>query len=210
MDYVTTTTTSMETNNLSKAIQYAKTKHGNQMYGNKPYIEHLNSVAKILMDARFDEDIVLTCAYLHDVIEDTDATEQDIANLFGFNIAEHVRLLTNSIKTNHIGLSGVSAIVKVADRISNQEACIESQNLGLGFKYIKDYKYISKLCAGEALGERMSKSYRQLYKMIREKCVSELGISKQAFSNWIIGKSSPSYSTLEGLKRIGVDIGKHI
>lgn len=194
----------------NKAIRYAKHKHKNQGYGLFPYISHLAQVERVLADSGFTDEEVVVCAYLHDVLEDTNATPDEIKNIFGEKILEHVQLLTNSIETNHRNLYGLSAIVKIADRIANQEACIESNNLGLGFKYLKDYKYISKVYFGEVLSKRLNKSYRQLYKMVREKCVNELGISKQAFSNWIIGKSSPSYSTLEGLKRIGVDIGKHI
>lgn len=200
----------METNNLPNAIKFATEKHGSQMYGKHPYIKHLNDVAKILMDARFTEDIVLTCAYLHDVLEDTDATKSEIIDQFGELVAEHVVALTNSKRNDHAGLNGVPAIVKVADRIANHNACIEDGRIDLAYKYIKDYKHIRKLHAGEALNTELTKGYKILYKMVLAHVQSILGITKQAFSQWITGETNPKYSSIEGLRAGGVDIFKYL
>ncbi len=210
MGYVTITTTSMETNKLPKAIKYAEKKHGKQKYGRLPYMFHLNMVAMILTDARFFEDEVMCTAYLHDVLEDTKTTVDELRKEFGDNIAHNVLLLTDSKLNNHESLKGISAIVKVADRIANQNACIYDKNLSLGFKYIKDYKHISKLVVGEALTYELNKGYKILYKMLRDAVISELGITRQSFSEWVSGKSSPRYSSIEGLRKAGIDICKYV
>jgi len=194
----------------NKAIRYAKHKHKNQGYGLFPYISHLAQVERVLADAGFTDEEVVVCAYLHDVLEDTNATPDEIKNIFGEKILEHVQLLTNSIETNHKNLYGLSALVKIADRIANQNACIYDKNLSLGFKYIKDYKHISKLVVGEALTHELNKGYKILYKMLRDAVISELGITRQSFSEWVSGKSSPRYSSIEGLRKAGIDICKYV
>jgi len=55
----------------------------------EPYIIHPVAVAEILADMRLDHKTIMA-ALLHDVIEDTDITQDDLANLFGQTVAELV------------------------------------------------------------------------------------------------------------------------
>lgn len=55
----------------------------------EPYIIHPVAVAEILADMRLDHKTIMA-ALLHDVIEDTDTTQDDLANLFGQTVAELV------------------------------------------------------------------------------------------------------------------------
>ncbi len=58
-----------------------------------PYIQHPVAVAMIVDRLGFDEDVVIA-ALLHDVVEDTEATFQDVASEFGDPVASLVRDLS--------------------------------------------------------------------------------------------------------------------
>lgn len=71
---------------LMKAYELAKKAHGNQKRASgEPYIIHPLSVAKILIDLRPDEDSLVT-AILHDVLEDTDTSIDELQELFGESV----------------------------------------------------------------------------------------------------------------------------
>jgi GTP diphosphokinase / guanosine-3',5'-bis(diphosphate) 3'-diphosphatase len=78
---------------LSKAIHLATNAHHNQFdKGGNPYILHVLTVMNLLENA--DEELQ-TVALLHDVIEDTDTTFQDLADAgFSNRVIDAVRLLT--------------------------------------------------------------------------------------------------------------------
>ena len=68
---------------LFKAYQYAKEAHADQKRASgEPYFIHPCAVAKILMELGLDASTI-AAALLHDVIEDTPATEEDIKREFG-------------------------------------------------------------------------------------------------------------------------------
>ncbi|MBC5647473.1 HD domain-containing protein [Christensenella tenuis] len=76
---------------IHKAIQYAAVMHKTQeRKGTEvPYIVHPFEVAQILTAAGADEEVI--CAgLLHDVVEDTDATVEDILREFGGRVARVV------------------------------------------------------------------------------------------------------------------------
>jgi guanosine-3',5'-bis(diphosphate) 3'-pyrophosphohydrolase len=79
---------------LNKAYVYAMQKHGEQKRANgDPYFSHPLEVAAILMRMQLDEATIAT-ALLHDTIEDTDATRNEIDALFGQDIGALVEGLT--------------------------------------------------------------------------------------------------------------------
>ncbi len=68
---------------LVKAYEYAEQAHANQKRASgEPYFIHPCEVADILMDLGLDA-ATIAAALLHDVIEDTDSTEEDIRREFG-------------------------------------------------------------------------------------------------------------------------------
>ena len=68
---------------LNKAYVYAMQKHGHQKRASgDPYFSHPLEVAAILTDMHMDE-ATIAVALLHDTIEDTTATRQEIDELFG-------------------------------------------------------------------------------------------------------------------------------
>ena len=121
---------------LNKAYVYAMQKHGKQTRANgAPYISHPLEVAAILTDMRMDEATVAV-ALLHDTIEDTSATRDEIDELFGEEIGGLVEGLTKIRKLDLVSKRAKQAenlrklllaisddvrvlLVKLADRLHN-------------------------------------------------------------------------------------------
>lgn len=121
---------------IKKAYEYAKTLHeGQYRQSGEPYIIHPLNVAYILAEMHADKDTV--CAgLLHDTIEDTKITKEDIAHDFNQDIANLVDGVTklakmnfstkeeqNSANTRKI-ITGITSdvriiIIKLADRLHN-------------------------------------------------------------------------------------------
>ena len=75
---------------IDRAVDYARNKHKDQKRKDgSPYIIHPLAVAEIVSEMGLDTDAILG-ALLHDCIEDTDSTFDDIALLFGQTVAELV------------------------------------------------------------------------------------------------------------------------
>lgn len=72
---------------LASAIDYATEKHaGQKRKSGEPYINHPLAVAGILIEWGMDIDTVVA-GVLHDTVEDTDATLDDLESLFGRDVA---------------------------------------------------------------------------------------------------------------------------
>jgi guanosine-3',5'-bis(diphosphate) 3'-pyrophosphohydrolase len=121
---------------LDRAYVYAMLAHGTQKRASgDPYFSHPLEVAAILTDLKVD-DATIVSALLHDTIEDTDATKDDIREKFGSAIAELVDGLTKLKKLDLVSKQAVQAenlrklllaitsdvrvlLVKLADRLHN-------------------------------------------------------------------------------------------
>ena len=77
---------------VDRAVDYANEKHKLQKRKDgSPYIIHPLAVAEIVAEMGLDTDAVLG-AILHDCIEDTDASHDDIATLFNPTVVKSVRV----------------------------------------------------------------------------------------------------------------------
>ena len=86
---------------IMKAYDYAYSKHKDQVrQSGEAYIIHPVHVAYILADIGLD-DSTICAALLHDVVEDTDATDNDIKKEFGEEISEMVDGVTKLGKINY-------------------------------------------------------------------------------------------------------------
>ena len=82
------------------AIAYANDKHQHQKRKDgSPYIIHPLAVAAIVAEFGLDTDAILA-SLLHDCIEDTDASHDDIASRFGETVAELVEGVTKLTRAN--------------------------------------------------------------------------------------------------------------
>ena len=135
-DKVKKTSRRVDTKLIMKAYNYAVEHHGDQKRrSGEPYIIHPLNVAYILAGVGLDEATICP-ALLHDVVEDTDATYDDIKNEFGPEVAEMVDGVTKlkliqhaSIEENQVenyrkmflamGKDIRVIIIKLADRLHN-------------------------------------------------------------------------------------------
>ncbi|NPA58843.1 MAG: bifunctional (p)ppGpp synthetase/guanosine-3',5'-bis(diphosphate) 3'-pyrophosphohydrolase [Epsilonproteobacteria bacterium] len=82
------------TNKLQEALKYAKNAHQKQFRkSGQPYIIHPILVASIVASITDDESMAIA-ALLHDVVEDTEITIEEIIELFGDDVAHLVEGLT--------------------------------------------------------------------------------------------------------------------
>ncbi len=85
---------------IDRAVEYAREKHKDQLRKDgSPYIIHPLAVAEIVAEMGLDVDAILG-ALLHDCIEDTDASFDEIAKLFGKTAAELVEGVTKLTRAN--------------------------------------------------------------------------------------------------------------
>ena len=121
---------------IKKAYEYAKTHHGDQLRkSGEPYIIHPVQVAYILSTLSLD-DSTICAALLHDTVEDTDTTKQDLAQIFGEEIAELVDGVTKLGKLKYASMEEQQVenyrkmflamgrdirviLIKLADRLHN-------------------------------------------------------------------------------------------
>ncbi len=139
---------------LNEVREWAIARHGDQKYGDHPFSKHLDDVAEILERyGWYDQRL----GYLHDILEDTNTTYQELVTVFGDDVAKMVSLITDEpgknrkmrkARTNakldrldrgdsywngipqHIPL-----IVKAADRLANLRHSVVD-----GSRYLKMYK----------------------------------------------------------------------
>lgn len=113
------------------ALRFAAEKHKGQFrIGGAEYITHPMAVAEIVKRQGYGIDVQIA-ALFHDLLEDTDATENEILALSNENVLEAVKLLTK--QKGYVMESYVSAIrknemafsVKGADRLHNLRCAFE-------------------------------------------------------------------------------------
>jgi (p)ppGpp synthase/HD superfamily hydrolase len=112
-----------------RAREFALAAHGEQKYGQEPYSVHLDDVAATLSQFGFDDPILRAAAYLHDVVEDTTVTLDDLRKLFPEEVVYIVdgvtsqpgpnRKTRNAATYPRIAEDDRRLIVKLADRIAN-------------------------------------------------------------------------------------------
>ena len=121
-------------NRLLQAIAYAADKHRDQRRKDanaSPYINHPIALANVLAnEGGIDDEAVLVAAILHDTIEDTDTTADELRRLFGKRITDIVLEVTDDkalekaerkrLQIEHAPhISRRAKLVKLADKICN-------------------------------------------------------------------------------------------
>src|SRR3546814_7218095 len=99
--------------------------HGSQKRASgDPYYSHPIEVAGILTDLRLDDETIVT-AILHDTIEDTVATPQEIDKLFGKNVARLVDGVTKLSKRSEEHTSELQSLM----RLSTAVLCLQNKHM---------------------------------------------------------------------------------
>jgi (p)ppGpp synthase/HD superfamily hydrolase len=115
-----------------EALQFATEKHEGQTrkFSGKPYVQHPIRVAKTLKEMGAPEPIRMA-ALLHDTIEDTSATFEELKDKFGDRVAVLVRELTSipddqkrlgkveMLSQKMMKMTSEALLIKLADRLDN-------------------------------------------------------------------------------------------
>ena len=119
-----------DSESLRRALEFAQKKHdGQKRIGGDDYITHPIAVSEIVKSQGFDEIYQIT-ALFHDLLEDTDATEEEILKYGNQEILEAVKLMTKKKgydMADYIGAikkNPIAYAVKAADRLHNLQCAI--------------------------------------------------------------------------------------
>lgn len=168
---------------LSVAYNLAKERHKGQKYGYADYFDfHIEGVYRLCKESLRSIGIspvselgfiILSVAYLHDILEDTNTTEDELMSLFGGIVTDAVRAISkedNEIYDEYltrVKSNPISLIVKICDvefnlDKTNKSLEVDSTNkrmLKLKTKYEKAQKYL------KLNGEKQCKTINQNQKV---------------------------------------------
>jgi (p)ppGpp synthase/HD superfamily hydrolase len=139
---------------LTRAADYAARQHiAQRRKGERaePYINHLTEVAALLAEATGGDDVVLLSGgLLHDTLEDTDTTYEDLEQRFGPEVAALVSEVTDDKSLpkeerkrlqieKTAGKSRRAKLLKIADKTSNLRSMVSSPPAGWSEARLRDY-----------------------------------------------------------------------
>jgi hypothetical protein len=160
---------------VDRARQFASAAHRDvgqlRKYSGQPYDEHLRQVAEIV--SRVTDDVeMIAAAWLHDVVEDTPTTVEEVERAFGPGVRELVEALTDVSRPHHGNRAARKALdrehlavaparaqtVKLADLIDNcQDICSRNPRFGRVF-LVEMAALLEVLTAGDERLRRKAKS----------------------------------------------------
>ncbi|WP_431688981.1 HD domain-containing protein [Hahella sp. NBU794] len=164
---------------VEKAKVFASAAHAaigqRRRYTDEPYIVHPAEVAGIVASVGGDEEMI-AAAYLHDIVEDTQVTQELILEFFGPSVAKLVEEVTDvsqpqdgnrqarkEIDRQHLANASPRAkTIKLADLISNSTNIIQHDRW-----FAKVYMQEKKLLL-EVLGEGDSSLYQRAQTIVSE------------------------------------------
>jgi len=167
-------------NKVEIAKLIAETAHGatgqKRKYTGFPYIIHPAEVVFILQDAGITDEIILSAAWLHDVVEDTEITLEFIRWNICHNVAEVVEMVTDIScpddgnrmvrkqidREHYLTADARGKTVKLSDCLSNGRD-IEKNDRNFSVVYFKEIKKLLPYLKGGNV-----KLYLEVEKMIKE------------------------------------------
>ncbi|XP_068203184.1 guanosine-3',5'-bis(diphosphate) 3'-pyrophosphohydrolase MESH1 [Palaemon carinicauda] len=144
-------------------VNYAAIAHKNQRRKDPdktPYINHPIGVAHILIEAGVEDPAVIQAALLHDTVEDTDTTNEELKELFGSKVAGIVAEVTDDksldkqerkrLQIVHAASSSTEAkLVKLADKLYNLRDLDRVTPEGWSEERVEEYfAWAAKVIAG--------------------------------------------------------------
>lgn len=163
------------------ALVYAAKKHRKQTRsGGEPYITHPARVAQYIKQYKQSHnlDALIKAAYLHDTIEDTNTTHDDLKKMFGGLVASLVKELTSDkqeiekmgkaayLTQKMLKMSSWALVIKLADRLDNVQDIATAKTPEWRQKYKRETEQVlSKLESGRVL----SGTHKKLIGLIRKK-----------------------------------------
>lgn len=143
--------------NQFKARDLAMLYHAGQKYGDKDYFNyHIQGVVNTLVSCGYTDDNLISVAYLHDILEDTDCNHLTIQTEFGDDIYYSVIALTKNyfgeenIKPylKRVSLNENATIVKFADMSFNMLNCQKEGEVSRMHRYLANIRILSEFVNG--------------------------------------------------------------
>jgi (p)ppGpp synthase/HD superfamily hydrolase len=168
------------------AGRFAAEKHAQQKRKGEnaePYFNHLLEVAELIAASSPDLDVeLIMAAFLHDTVEDTGVTSQELEQRFGKDVASLVAEVTDDkslpkeirkqLQVEHTPEKSPRAqILKLADKISNLRAVVSSPPVGWSLERKRQYfQWAKQVVSGiaspnEYLKSEFDKAYRAISKL---------------------------------------------
>jgi guanosine-3',5'-bis(diphosphate) 3'-pyrophosphohydrolase len=137
-----------------RALAFASLKHSRQRRNDaeaSPYINHPIALVSILaVEAGINDRETLCAALLHDTIEDTDTSVEELVEAFGIEVANLVQEVTDDkrlskeerkrLQIEHaVHLSPRARLVKLADKIANLRDVADSPPAGWSLSRRQEY-----------------------------------------------------------------------
>ena len=173
----------IKNDNIDKALQMGGKAHSGQKrkFTGVDYFEHPIGVAELvalLKDSKNIETLIIA-SLLHDTVEDTNTTLQEIADLFGYKVASLVEELTSDpIKIKEMGkkeylsekmlkMSSYGLVIKLADRLHNLSDLKKDKSFTT--KYVSETEYI----LDKISKRKLTATHKKIIYLIKNK-ISEL------------------------------------
>lgn len=171
---------------ILSAARFAAEKHAQQKRkgeNGEPYFNHLLEVAELITASNPHLDVeLIMAAFLHDTVEDTGVTLQELEQRFGKDVAELVAEVTDDkslpketrkqLQVEHTPEKSPRAqTLKLADKISNLRAIISSPPVGWSMERKRQYfEWAKQVVSGiaspnEYLKSEFDKAYRSIAKL---------------------------------------------
>ena len=134
---------------IIEAIKLSSRMHALERYDGKPYHVHVQEVVDVLIEYGETREHLIIGGFLHDLMEASDMSYNDVKKMFGLEVAEIVYLCTDlKGRTRKIRKAPILYLelrenfdaikVKVADRIANSRKSIETGH-EMSNMYKKEY-----------------------------------------------------------------------
>lgn len=198
---------------IQSALAMASLYHRNQKrkYTGEPYIEHPKLVAKIITDYMeacddiplfafdpMDYSVIQSAALLHDTIEDTNATYEEIQKVFGKSVCDLVYFLTDDLTPKDgnrklrkekyleklLDSPYEAKCLKIADvlaNVRNLAEVIPAEDKGFAIKYVGEKQQMVE--AFKTLKERKKRDKRYYWYKIFSKMLNDLEIELKEVRN---------------------------
>ena len=163
------------------ALRYAVKAHAGQFRSDgTPYIKHPERVANFVRKFKKSKnlDALISAAFLHDTIEDTDTTHEDLEKMFGGLVASLVKELTSDKekikevgKTDYLAqkmssMSSWALVIKLADRLDNVQDIATARTPSWRQKYKKETEGILTRIERD---RKLSNTHKRIIREIRKK-----------------------------------------
>lgn len=163
------------------ALKYAIKAHQGQFRSDgSPYVKHPERVAEFVKKFKKSKnlDALISAAFLHDTIEDTHTTHEDLEKMFGGLVASLVKELTsdkNKIseigKTEYLSqklakMSSWALVIKLADRLDNVQDIATAKTPEWRRKYRAETEAVLKRLEAD---RELSQTHKKIIRAIRKK-----------------------------------------